>query len=1155
MTDISIKIGLAEGNAKFYILKRNDFINFVFEGEGINKTAEAEHFSSPGEIVFIKNNKFLKIKDKIPLKIEEKIEEKVDENHLFNFLPNSLKDFLKEGKEEFLNEHKNCVILFINLEKANLKKIYKETSNILKKYSGYFLKIDCGDKGDKFIILFGIPYQISEPINNAFDFLLEFKELAKIEDFIFKAGVNYSKIFAGILGSKERCEYTVLGDGVNLSARLMQISSRNEITTLKELMQKTSDNYLFNQELPVQFKGKTGLFDLYKLIERRTYKPPITSFYGRKKELLNLSENFNDNSFFCIYGEMGCGKTAFSTYFLDQFSKRPFYYVNCLFSEKETPYNCIKKFLEIYFNVNYKAKNIEDFFNDFLDKNLFVPKIYLPIFLNTFFEFKLKEPALDAEYKKSINFKILYEFLNFESKEKEICIFFDNGHNIDFLSFEFLLNFYKLYERKNLKTIFNDREKKGGFDFYLELKNFEKEELKKFLNGLLKVVDIPKNFLEKIYNSTKGNALLLKETIASCISSGYILKDEEYPEVLNLNTIKEPPLSDNLENLILMKLDKLNFEEKNLIKILSIYGNKIDLGIFHEFKEKLDKLEKLTDFLIIDKKNGFLNFVDENTQKIIYDNLEFNFKRDEHLKIGDFLEKNLKEEPLRLFNLAYHYGQAEDKKALPFLSEISKSAENLYDLKGAIFYIEKFLKISEKYKLLFEDEVLRLSDLYLLSGLPEKGIKIIEDKKNLFKENILKFLLILSNCYKSMGALSMALKIINEAKNIVKSNYDLFKIKVQEARTLGQAGKLKEAEVITEELYRNFKNFRKYKEYYTILTFYGFFKIQRGELKMAVNLFENAINFFKKNNNFKELLNSYANLSSTIYANFLGDYEMALKYSRKAYNLALKFGFFELEALIKLEHNLALWYFLLENFKRSKEYLSKAISKGKIFSSDYLFKCFCLKAHLNLYLGNFNGFTEYIKKANELANKLNLLKDSIYQLNLYYYFLKKDKKNYYNNLKKYENLVKKENMYYLIPEILNFKAEGSLLFGDFKKFYKKEILNFKNSLKARNYYEAYRALRFLYLCKNDEYYFNKLKNFQKKIKDRKFKVEFLYFNYLRNPNRKNKYILLYNLKKYPYFDVKIKAYESILEKEKDDKLKNYLKKTIPIMQFENQKKQ
>lgn len=1128
---ISIKIGIATGNFKFYVLKEEGFFNPVFEGEAINMAAEAEHHANSGETVHFKNGLFLKAGEEFFQPEDYKKNnhflgvEFIQPDFLINILHPFFKEALLKDRIKFLNEHKYCVIIFINLSKGNLKEIYGKTAKILKKYQGYFLKVDCGDKGDKFLILFGVPFQIEDPLIKGYDFLIEFKKLSMEENFSFKAGINYAKIFAGFLGCKERCEYTVLGDGVNISARLMQVAEEGEILSLKEMSEKGED-FIFNPKPPIQLKGKKGLFILQELIGRKTFKPAIQFFYGRKKEIEDLKENFSGNKFFLIYGEQGTGKTYFTTHFLDNFIKKPTIYINCTYAEKEIPYNALKKFLNLYFD--YKKKNLREILKSIIkEKNL-------PVLFNLILDEKLKEPEIEPEVKKGIVFNGIFEILKNEIKE-EVILFIDNGHNIDFLSFEFFKNFYKIYEDFFIKTIINLRNFEEGFDFSIEIKNFEKEELKNFLKKYLKVPDIPKDFFEKIFKYTKGNPLICKETLNNCFKSGYISIDEEYRDVLKVEPLKEPVFSDNFENLVFLKMEGLSTEEKNLLKILSIYGQKINLKTFDFLKKDIIFIKNLKEFLFLDEKNEILNFIDENYQKVIYDSLEFNFKRQEHLRIGNFLDEKLRDEKERLYLLSYHFGEGEDKKALPYLSEISKEKEKLFDIKGAITYLEKCFKISSKYNFFYEGEILRLSNLYLLSGLPEKAIKILKEKENNF-QNKFQFYLNLSNCYKSIGGFKEAIELVKKAKENSMDKFQLFLSRVQEGRTLGQMGRFKEAKKVIEENYKIFKDFKKEKEYYTNLMNLAFFKVQSGNAKEAIVLIEKAIKFFKKSNLFKELITCYINISS-IYANFFGDYEQALKYSKRAYILSLKYGFLELEALLKLEHNISDDYLRFGNIKFANNYISKAISKGKYFYSDYSLKLYCIKSQINFYLGNFDNFFENIKISEQIADKIKGTKEQIYELKLYYFYLKNDKKNYFKVLKEYENLIKKEKMENLKPEILNFKAEGEIKFGKPGKFIKKEIENYKFCLNIKNLYEAYRALRFLYLSKEEEKYFKEMKKFQKKLKDRKFKVEFLLFEYLRKQSKKNKEILLKNIKKYPYFDIKLQTYQALSKLEKDKKLR------------------
>ncbi len=82
----------------------------------------------------------------------------------------------------------------------------------------------CDDKGSTLIAVFGLP-----PLSHEDDTTrgvlcgLAICERLWAQGLIASVGITTGVVFCGVVGSTTRKEYTVLGDTVNLSARLMQV--------------------------------------------------------------------------------------------------------------------------------------------------------------------------------------------------------------------------------------------------------------------------------------------------------------------------------------------------------------------------------------------------------------------------------------------------------------------------------------------------------------------------------------------------------------------------------------------------------------------------------------------------------------------------------------------------------------------------------------------------------------------------------------------------------------------------------------------------------------------------------------------------------------------------------------------------------------------
>jgi hypothetical protein len=141
-------------------------------------------------------------------------------------------------EEKWYNEERNVATLFVNLgledailleaaEKNSAMNVVNEVLASVQKavyqYEGSINKFLMDDKGSTLIACFGLTPNAHEDdavravlaAINICEQLLQLNRKASI-------GVTFGSIFCGVVGSRGRREYSILGDPVNLSARLMQ---------------------------------------------------------------------------------------------------------------------------------------------------------------------------------------------------------------------------------------------------------------------------------------------------------------------------------------------------------------------------------------------------------------------------------------------------------------------------------------------------------------------------------------------------------------------------------------------------------------------------------------------------------------------------------------------------------------------------------------------------------------------------------------------------------------------------------------------------------------------------------------------------------------------------------------------------------------------
>ena len=93
---------------------------------------------------------------------------------------------------------------------------------------------------------------------------LEGRGLGKLE---FGVGIHTGDVVAGVMGSDRFMEFTVIGDPVNIAARIEALTRVHQVDILvTEAVQKTLDpRFVVRAMPPVAVKGKTEPIDTFAI--------------------------------------------------------------------------------------------------------------------------------------------------------------------------------------------------------------------------------------------------------------------------------------------------------------------------------------------------------------------------------------------------------------------------------------------------------------------------------------------------------------------------------------------------------------------------------------------------------------------------------------------------------------------------------------------------------------------------------------------------------------------------------------------------------------------------------------------------------------------------------------------------------------------------
>ncbi|MFA5116363.1 MAG: adenylate/guanylate cyclase domain-containing protein [Candidatus Omnitrophota bacterium] len=156
---------------------------------------------------------------------------------------------------------------------AMLNELLTEQVKVVFKYQGTLDKF----VGDELMAFFGAPGNIHKDdhalaaVRTAIDIQAKLKEIQQKrvsegkQPLQIGVGINTGDMVVGNMGSLERMDYTVIGDNVNLAARLCSAAGKDEIIISEATYEQVKDHIDVDKLEPITVKGKVKPISIYRV--------------------------------------------------------------------------------------------------------------------------------------------------------------------------------------------------------------------------------------------------------------------------------------------------------------------------------------------------------------------------------------------------------------------------------------------------------------------------------------------------------------------------------------------------------------------------------------------------------------------------------------------------------------------------------------------------------------------------------------------------------------------------------------------------------------------------------------------------------------------------------------------------------------------------
>lgn len=805
----------------------------VLAGATLDRLAEAEHHAEKGQVVTdettaralgntihiaewigdkaSEQGELFAVIDRLNTRVEPRpwarpAPDAIRDDEIKSWLLPAVYARLISGQATFLAELRPAVSLFmrfggIDFEKdeeagAKLDQYVRWVQGIIDKYDGILVQLTIGDKGSYLYAAFGAPVAHDDDTVRALRAARELQATATKFDYINapQIGIGRGRMRVGPYGGINRRTYGVLGDEVNVAARLMTAAQPGQILVTERVAASAERFFNFERLEPLRVKGKSeplrvqAVLGVRAGVDRAGAQDEVLPFVGRtaEREIIQqvvVRAASGRGQVLTLLGEAGMGKSRLASVALRRAREAGFeeYRSECPSYGTNSSYLVWHTIWRVFFGLTHDAPletHLEQLYAALksINPNLLLRAPLLGTALNLSIPENDLTRSLDARVRKQLLEGLLLECVRARALETHLAFALEDCHWLDALSYD-LLEMLALEtadrpilivatlrppdtERGAAVAAQAPRLTRLANTTLINLIDFSGEDAARLIELKLQqengTAEPPgPQVVERLIARAGGNPFYIEELLNYMRDRGLDPRDPHALDALDL--------PDSLSSLILSRIDRLSESQRATLKVASIIGRHFlfnwlwgaypSLGETSRVQSDLDDTSRL-DLTTLEQPAPPRSYIFRHviTHQVTYESQPYSTRGELHGHLGHFLEHEFADNIERNLDLlAYHFDKSHDvTKRRAYLLRAGEQAQQEYANDAAISYYGRLLP------LLTESEripvMLKLGQVYEVVGRWEEEDALLREALNLAER--LNDSLAAARCRAALGTLT-----------------------------------------------------------------------------------------------------------------------------------------------------------------------------------------------------------------------------------------------------------------------------------------------------------------------------------------------------------------------------------------------------------------